>query len=216
MSDWSDTQKRCTRCCRRLPADAFASNRSTRDGKQTYCRACCADYYRQRQLAKGHLVRVRKAAPEGSKYCPGCTEVKPHSEWNRNRASRDGWASYCRPCLARRGRESYFRRKYGLSEAEIEQRLEDQAGRCPICLAEPAVHVDHDHETGVVRGLVCFQCNAALGQLRNSPFVIRRAAAYLEGTLASPMRVSPGVFAIVAKSPFPSRLSQTASAGEER
>ncbi|HSF26017.1 MAG TPA: endonuclease VII domain-containing protein [Actinomycetes bacterium] len=93
----------------------------------------------------------------------------------------------------------------------MEQRREDQAGRCPICLAGPAVHVDHDHETGAVRGLVCFQCNAALGQLR-SPFVIRRAAAYLEGTLASPRRVATGVFALLPHTAIREALAPTADA----
>jgi hypothetical protein len=42
------------------------------------------------------------------------------------------------------------------------------------------VHLDHDHATGVVRGMLCFPCNAAIGHLRDDPQVVRRAAAYLE------------------------------------
>jgi hypothetical protein len=52
---------------------------------------------------------------------------------------------------------------------------------CPICLVNPPEHVDHDHKTGRVRGVPCFTCNAAIGQLRDDPEIARRAAAYLEG-----------------------------------
>ena len=55
-----------------------------------------------------------------------------------------------------------------------------QGGLCAICRQAPAVHVDHDHATGTVRGLLCFPCNAAIGHLRDDPQIMRRAAAYLE------------------------------------
>ncbi|MFP3967298.1 endonuclease VII domain-containing protein [Actinomadura fulvescens] len=55
--------------------------------------------------------------------------------------------------------------------------------RCPICWSAPAVHVDHCHETGKVRGLLCPECNTGMGQLRDDPVTLRRAADYLEGTL---------------------------------
>ena len=55
-----------------------------------------------------------------------------------------------------------------------------QDGRCAICCATEARHIDHDHDTGQVRGMLCFRCNAALGQLDDSPDRLRRAADYLE------------------------------------
>ena len=55
-----------------------------------------------------------------------------------------------------------------------------QGGVCAICREAPAVHVDHDHATGEVRGMLCFPCNAAIGHLRDDPRVVRAAAAYLE------------------------------------
>ncbi len=57
---------------------------------------------------------------------------------------------------------------------------ESQGGVCAICRAAPAVHVDHDHATGTVRGMLCFPCNAAIGHLRDDPDTVRRAAVYLE------------------------------------
>ncbi|MER0478849.1 endonuclease domain-containing protein [Streptomyces sp. Edi2] len=55
------------------------------------------------------------------------------------------------------------------------------------------VQVDHDHETGKVRGVLCFSCSAALGQFKDRPDVLRRAAEYLEGNVWKPIPESPGV-----------------------
>ncbi|SFF46060.1 Recombination endonuclease VII [Blastococcus tunisiensis] len=57
--------------------------------------------------------------------------------------------------------------------------LRDQDGLCAICRVAPAVHVDHDHETGAVRALLCFNCNGGLGQFRDDPDVLRAAADYV-------------------------------------
>ncbi|MFH8563448.1 endonuclease VII domain-containing protein [Streptomyces sp. NPDC017988] len=165
-----------------------------RDGLQAYCRECSAEYYRQRQEAKGKAVRVKVPVPRGHKRCPQCCEVKPHSDWERSKSSSDGWASYCRECRAERNRVGYFQRKYGLTPAELEELIASQHGVCCICLAALAEHVDHCHETGKVRGVLCFSCNAALGQFKDRPDAIRRAAAYVEGNAWKPILVAPGVY----------------------
>lgn len=85
-------------------------------------------------------------------------------------------------------------RSYGLTEAEREEMVSSQMGICSICLRRPAVHVDHCHETGKVRGVLCFNCNSAIGKLGDDPDTVRRAAAYLEGTSWKPTLVAPGVY----------------------
>ncbi|MGX1129439.1 hypothetical protein RKD49_001629 [Streptomyces glaucescens] len=89
---------------------------------------------------------------------------------------------------------SYFKRKYGLTPQQLEQMITEQQGVCCICLAAPPEHVDHCHETGRVRGVLCFSCNAALGQFKDRPDAIRRAAAYVEGIAWKPTLVAPGVY----------------------
>ncbi|MFH8571179.1 endonuclease domain-containing protein [Streptomyces sp. NPDC017993] len=82
-------------------------------------------------------------------------------------------------------------------------------GRCPAALVVrqhsasvsavrgrgpgSGTHVDHAHETGKVRGVRCFSCNAALDQVKDRPDVVRRAAEYLEGNVWKPTLVAPGV-----------------------
>jgi len=57
--------------------------------------------------------------------------------------------------------------------------LEEQGGLCAICRAAPAAHVDHDHATGKVRGLLCFNCNGGLGQFKDRIQVLEAAIGYL-------------------------------------
>ncbi|WP_329391128.1 endonuclease VII domain-containing protein [Streptomyces sp. NBC_01351] len=69
-----------------------------------------------------------------------------------------------------------------------------QGGVCLICRKAPAVHVDHCHETGRVRGVLCFNCNTAIGKLGDDPDVARRVVTYLEGHAWKPTIVAQGVY----------------------
>lgn len=82
-------------------------------------------------------------------------------------------------------------RKYGLAPGEYDRMHEAQDGLCAICRQpEQTTHgqtgaprrlaVDHCHETGEVRGLLCNYCNLGLGKFRDDPDLLRRAADYLE------------------------------------
>jgi hypothetical protein len=108
---------------------------------------------------------------------------------------RDHYAkSLCEPCyeLARPPRPNRSRisdsikRKYGISLKALEAMYVAQQGRCAICgvprplRGKDCLHIDHNHNTGVVRGLLCGTCNKGIGLLRDDPFVLRAAADYLD------------------------------------
>ncbi|GGV25043.1 recombination endonuclease VII [Streptomyces spectabilis] len=150
--------------------------------------------YRRRREAEGKAVREKADVPDGHKRCPQCEEVKPHSEWELNSTSSDGHASYCKPCRAERNQHGYFKRKYGLTMEDRDEMIAAQKGLCVICLKAPPAHVDHCHETGKVRGVLCFNCNSAIGKLGDDPDALRRAISYLEGNPWKPTLVAPGVY----------------------
>ena len=70
-------------------------------------------------------------------------------------------------------------RRYGITPAQRSALLESQDGLCVICYERPAVTVDHDHDTGRVRGMLCKACNVALGVLGDDEGSIRRVLEYL-------------------------------------
>ena len=73
----------------------------------------------------------------------------------------------------------HLRDRYGITLAEREEMVFNQGGVCALCEARPATHIDHDHETGKVRAVLCIYCNAALGAFKDDPAIVRRAAEYL-------------------------------------
>jgi len=123
------------------------------------------------------------------KLCPDCGEWKEYEDFPRNKNAASGRATYCKSCHNARAR--YFRssiggsryyhlkRRYNLTREAYDTLVQAQAGLCAICTTRPAEHIDHDHRTGKVRGLLCFGCNGGLGQFRDSPELLRSAIAYL-------------------------------------
>ncbi|MFF4371120.1 endonuclease VII domain-containing protein [Streptomyces sp. NPDC001594] len=155
------------------------------DGLQRHCRDCAARSPHKASLVEARATRPRAQLPEGHKLCTCCGEAKPPSEYHRKASASDGLHARCKACRAIEGRAGHLKRKYGITEVERDRMIADQGGLCCLCLRAPAVHVDHCHKTGRVRGVLCFNCNTGLGLLKDSPDRILRAAEYLEGTRGS-------------------------------
>jgi hypothetical protein len=129
-----------------------------------------------------------------TKVCPDCQTEKPLEEFPRNKNIKDGHHTYCKPCHNARGKETKERlhggnrhyhlvRRYGIGADQVQAMIRTQQGMCAICRREPAVHVDHDHETGLVRGVLCFNCNGGLGQFKDDSTSLLRAVRYLESAI---------------------------------
>lgn len=72
-----------------------------------------------------------------------------------------------------------LKRHYGLSACDVAEMAERQGGCCAICAQPASLVVDHDHETGRVRALLCTQCNTAIGLFQEDPDRLLAAATYL-------------------------------------
>ncbi|MET9689189.1 endonuclease VII domain-containing protein [Streptomyces sp. NPDC006514] len=190
--------KRCRGCGRDVPLSGFALDRNRGDGLQPRCRECVAEYssahYRRRQAERGKVVKEKVDVPPGHKLCRQCGEVKPHGDWHKNASASDGLSTRCKTCRAAQGRAGHLKRSYGMTEADRDRMIADQDGVCCICLTAPAVHVDHCHTTGRVRGVLCFNCNTAIGKLGDDPDAARRVVSYLEGHAWKPTIVAQGVY----------------------
>lgn len=125
------------------------------------------------------------------KRCPRCGIDKPRDAFVRNRSSKDGLGGYCRPCHAEivrenikknhgSGRQFQLKRRYKTDPTTLEWIALQQAGLCAICREHPARHVDHDHGSDEVRGIVCFNCNRGLGYFGDDLRMLYLAADYLE------------------------------------
>jgi 5-methylcytosine-specific restriction endonuclease McrA len=176
----------------------FTSDRSRKDGLSFYCKTHARRrLLRAKDARQGQpKARFRREVlvPDGSQWCPDCGAVKPLSEFVRNASNASGWSSYCKPCHNIRGKAAkdkvggsrtyHLKRRYGITAADADAMLEGQGGLCAICKALPAAHVDHDHVTGAVRAMLCFNCNGGLGQFRDDPEILRAAADYVEFHIA--------------------------------
>lgn len=116
--------------------------------------------------------------------CPRCEESKPLDEFPKKGLQRNGEQryAYCKPCHSSYQRENKLRNIFSLTVDDYEAMAEHQGGVCAICLRPPAskrLHVDHDHSTGLIRGLVCWNCNKTLGFWRDDQERFIRASAYL-------------------------------------
>lgn len=138
------------------------------------------------------------------KVCTNCKQLRPLSEFWRDRSKKHGYSARCKPCKTaifnryrkERGydkrrywanrdseRERHLKRKYGITLADYAELLKRQGGCCAICRrSEPAsktLDVDHCHATGRVRGLLCTSCNRMIGHSFDNPETLARAATYL-------------------------------------
>lgn len=137
----------------------------------------------------------------GTKTCRACGEIKSLDDFHKGPGAGNKQGN-CKSCQVRLNRErverdpekyrvmqkrNHLRKKYGLSLEEYQELFDRQGGRCAICREGPDgagrkyghLNVDHDHDTGLVRGLLCSRCNTALGLLRDDLEIVYAAEAYL-------------------------------------
>jgi hypothetical protein len=158
--------KRCKKCGDVKPLGEFYQATGTRDGRRGQCKAC--------EIArnKAWYQQNRKRAIA---YVKG---------WQRANAERvrDYQRQY-RADHAQQFREGHLRRVFNLTAAQYEELLEAQGGGCALCGRAPrsdrSLHVDHNHKTGVLRGLLCFRCNVGIGHFREDTLRMADAIVYL-------------------------------------
>lgn len=114
--------------------------------------------------------------PRRVTLCPPCKAAR-HREFCR----RTGYHKTRYARIAKSERERHLIRKYGVTQSDYDRMFTAQGGCCAICRKAQAraFDVDHDHETGAVRGLLCTSCNRMIGHAGDSADNLETAAVYL-------------------------------------
>lgn len=89
---------------------------------------------------------------------------------------------YCSPCSREYRKWSNIKRRYGITKQDYEKIIKEQDDHCVLCHEDigPKSVVDHCHDTGVVRGVLCNNCNAVIGFSKESIEILQRTINYLE------------------------------------
>lgn len=162
--------KTCSRCrVKKLASrEFFGVHRGASDGLRGICNQCRVKVERARAASHPELTKEKRAA----RYDSEREEAQ--------QAGRDYYAANAEHCKAVQ-RRGHYHRKYGCTPEFKEQLLESQGGVCAICgkVADGKWHLDHEHGTGRIRGVLCSRCNQGLGLFGDDPEVCSAAADYL-------------------------------------
>jgi len=158
----------------------------------SYCKACHTARCAKGRKVRAHLPCVTcKDAPRvaSGSYCKACTRARLKESRTRTSklpcaackdAPRAQGQTWCKPCATAH--------KWGMPWEDLQALWESQGHACAICrktleLPHKRTHVDHDHKTGAVRGVLCMHCNTGLGQFRDNTSLLQAAIEYLKKPL---------------------------------
>ena len=159
------------------PLDNFHKSKRLSQGRRAWCKVCERDQHKEWvELNPEKIAAIDKKYNETH---PGVQNAK-HKEWMKQH-----------PEVVNAKR---LKKRYGLSMDQYRSLFVAQNDSCAICkrnktINELGLHVDHNHNSGKVRGLLCPSCNQALGLLQDNPELCRLAAIYIEddGKLIEPI-----------------------------
>lgn len=114
------------------------------------------------------------------KTCFKCKVEKPFADFNRSTIAKDGYNMYCRECCCTANALTTRFYRYGITKEDFDTRLALQDGGCAICGSTLLLSVDHSHETGFNRGILCRRCNLGLGYFDDDPDTMLQAIEYLK------------------------------------
>jgi hypothetical protein len=205
-------EKFCKLCGETKPVSDFHKDKSRIDGLQFYCKPCTLAKQARIQLTKPRRRDLaapegKKWCHDCKAYfpvedfhanatqfggrqimCKSCN-LKRSRHWREGH--REAWNDYHRDHRAKhqeRYQEYERRRRYGMAAGDYAAMLEAQGGRCAICRTDTpggkgTFHVDHCHDSGNVRGLLCGDCNLGIGKFKHDANILTLAIQYLSRRL---------------------------------
>ncbi len=193
------TTRLCVKCGVEKSIDQFEP-RYDHDGYRNACRKCLNNYrnghWRAKQKEKYDKQRLFQKQHPGQKECIKCGKIKYLARFNVHKTASDGHRNICKKCQNIYSQNHHKKKKialrnhnlekFGLTHDDYLQMFENQDGKCAICQTDDPgkglknFNIDHDHNTGKNRALLCRHCNTALGGFKDDPNLLRKAIDYLE------------------------------------
>ena len=122
----------------------------------------------------------------GIKVCRPC-KLKKNKEWyEKNPSKRLEYVNRWQSKNPDHSRNSRLKRTYGITSEQYDHMIDEQGGLCAICKSDSPNtkhgkwHIDHNHETGNIRGLLCHNCNVSLGLVKDDASILLSMVAYLQ------------------------------------
>lgn len=181
--------------------EASYARKRAKGGRSAEEKAARREYERKAAAERTAEERARRAAKSREyypRYPKRTRKLSPEQREKNNSLARargrtytaeqkERKAAYLKEYLASKKEKTYaghLARKYGMTASDYAKALEAQGGVCALCGGVNSdgkrIFVDHSHETGKVRALLCRLCNLAIGSMREDPALMRRAADYVE------------------------------------
>ena len=131
------------------------------------------------------MSRKQRINDKGEVYCPSCDTNKPRVAFGKSSRSPIGVTWQCKSCAGDRSLDAHYKHRYGITHADKLELIEQQENKCQCCGNEfdgtfrrrPVV--DHCHETGAVRDILCERCNVALGHIDEDVLLAEQLIAYI-------------------------------------
>lgn len=170
--------KLCKRCNEYKSLEHFTKNKKQNDGVERYCKNCIKEYRKEHENS---LRLLRRIDSNGVKICKICNEEKSLYNFSDHPYTPDGKQSSCKNCYT----SIMYEKKWGITLNQYNSLLNSQNFSCAICNKHESesykkLAVDHDHETGKIRGILCENCNMALGNFKDSIENLQNAINYLQ------------------------------------
>lgn len=166
------------------------AKRNSPESREKRERSFASDDVRNRLLSRPSSSQryesVREQIASGGNIpCAICGKVKSLDDFPKSRKKRNGQPryAYCKQCHSAYQRGQALKRNYNITVGEYESMLLSQNGLCAICGHPPKTKrlaVDHDHKTGLIRGLLCAFCNRAIGMFRDDVNKFETVVTYLK------------------------------------
>ena len=167
--------KKCSRCFELKDLDKFSKTGGTStDGKHCYCKSCNSEY-----------SKIRNSTPEAIEKRRLRLEKSRLVKNEQNRTYYKNRTNESKAKRADKQIELHLKKTYGITVTEYNKMLDEQEGKCFICQVHQntmikRLAVDHCHETGKVRALLCSACNTSLGLLEEDEKRINNMLNYLK------------------------------------